>query len=119
MIHDPLVEGSRGSAGKSTIHDPLVEGSRGFLKTSTIHEGVTLYKGGGGLQSDVRIRHGPRGLSALALAPRFVASDSQSSACNTALASNEGPYPSENVAGGLRTRRATTDCYDLRAVADI
>ena len=48
MIHDPLVEGSRGSAGKSTIHDPLVEGSRGFLKTSTIHEGVTLYKGGGG-----------------------------------------------------------------------
>ena len=47
MIHDPLVEGSRGSAGKSTIHDPLVEGSRGFLKTSTIHEGVTLYKGGG------------------------------------------------------------------------
>ena len=38
MIHDPLVEGSRGSAGKSTIHDPLVEGSRGLLKMSTIHD---------------------------------------------------------------------------------
>ena len=43
MIHDPLVEGSRGSAGKSTIHDPLVEGSRGFSKTSTIHEGVSKH----------------------------------------------------------------------------
>ena len=46
LIHDPLVEGSRGSAGKSTIHDPLVEGSRGILKTSSIHEGVTLLRGG-------------------------------------------------------------------------
>ena len=53
-IHDPLVEGSRGSAGKSTIHDPLVEGSRGFLKTSTIHEGVTLCRGGV-LQNDLHI----------------------------------------------------------------